>query len=251
MMMCSPIHRDSNPSASAVLATSTTGAPYQVTLVAIPIFMTGPGRSAAWPNFDVAEHRAFGGRLEDVHREHSGYIAHGIEPRQLIGAELDIERAEIVLELGDGAYSDHRGGHRRIDQRPGNRDLSRCFAELLGDLADHLCDRQVALGYASGDRVDRLARAEVLHVRRNEVCLRVLARKHAAAEGGPGADAHAHLRRHRDHLPLYGAFGEAIGNLQGAELAPPPELGNRLHARGLPGRNVGQADVENLARPHE
>ena len=64
------------------LATSTTGAPYQVTLVAIPIFMAGPaaqprGRTLTLPNIMPSA-----GDLRMSIGNTLRHFAHGIEPGQ-------------------------------------------------------------------------------------------------------------------------------------------------------------------------
>src|SRR3546814_14871168 len=55
----------------------------------------------------------------------------------------------------------------------------------------------------------------------------------------------------RDEVALHGALDQAVLDLQRDQRRPATKFRDRLHARDLPGRRVGDADIKDLARADE
>ena len=68
----------------------------------------------------------------------------------VVVGEGHVEGAEVVLQLGHGAGSDDRRGDGWVVQRPGQRHLGWCAAELGRDIMDRIGDRQSAFAEHPG-----------------------------------------------------------------------------------------------------
>ena len=73
--------------------------------------------------------------------------AYLVESIDVGGGELDLQGAEVVLELGEGARTEDRSGDARVGEGPGQPDLGR-GTTLLGDLLHDVDDGQIAFGHA-------------------------------------------------------------------------------------------------------
>ena len=123
-----------------------------------------------------------------------------------------------------------------------------------GDGFHHLGDGQVALAQHVVRQRHLLARARHAHgiaVARGQRGAVVLARQHAHAQRRPGRHAQAQGVGHGQQVALYGALHQAVFDLQRDQRRPAAQVGQRLHARHLPGRRVGDARIDDLAGAHQ
>jgi hypothetical protein len=79
----------------------------------------------------------------------------------------------------------------------------------------------------------------------------VLAGEQAVGEGRPRQQAHPERAGHREQLALGVAAGEAVLGLDSSERRPAAQPRQRVGVGDEPGRCVGDADVEDLARAHD
>src|SRR5579862_6097463 len=174
-------------------------------------------------------------RLEERAREAELRRRGRVEERALLRAELDIDGAEVVLELLRVAHAhdwDELGFVAA--QQPRDRGLGRRAPEVVRDISHGgSCCRL--------PRRDRVPPAERL---------RRAARKHAVLERTPRHHGQPELRRHRQHLALRVAGGEAVRHLHCDERRPTAQLCDRVRSSCDPCRRVRDADVEHLAEAH-
>ena len=153
----------------------------------------------------------------------------------------EVQAAQVVVQLGHGLRADERHDHARLLAHPVDGDLRRRPPDLVGDRRHLGGDRQVAVGLVptSGSPVG------------SGVPPLVLARQHACAQHAPGCHRDVEGAGHRQQVPLGGPIGQAVADLQAHEARPAAQVRQRVGLRHHPGRRVGDADVQHLARGHQ
>jgi hypothetical protein len=166
-----------------------------------------------------------------------------VQPLELGGGQVDGKRAEVVLELPRRPGPDHRDDHGPLllGADPGDGDLSRRGAAGGGDLVDRVGYPQVPLGQpvAGADARDPGAVGK-------RPGGPVPPGQQPVAEWRPGGHGQLQRARHRQQVPLDGAFDQAVRHLQPGEPGPAAQVGERHGLRHLPGRSVRYADVKYL-----
>src|SRR5580765_5932935 len=66
--------------------------------------------------------------------------AHVVQALHLLCRELELDAAQVFLQLCGIACADHQRRHRRPVQYPIQRDLRNASAELISDLTQHVDD---------------------------------------------------------------------------------------------------------------
>src|SRR5712692_2041382 len=186
-----------------------------------------------------------GNHLQDPGREVERGRGQRVEPGRLLGAERDVERLEVVVQLRQRARAEDRRCHPRPALHPGQRHASDGRVELPGDTLQLVND-----GVGLVVKEARGPHAAVgLHAAR--VLTRVLAAQDAALEWRPRRHPEAEFPSHRHQLTFDGAFEQRILDLKSDEGRPAAELGDQLRLGHLPRRRVGDAEVAHLAGTHE
>src|SRR5690606_9660507 len=161
----------------------------------------------------------------------------------------DLRRRHQLLQLADFGDTDDRRRHLGLAQEPGDRDLGRRMAELLGYLDYPLRDLEVHLPAVEAFGplpVHALGAGGAAGI---EAPL-VGARQNAARQRRPGSERHAGRCTVGIHLPLFLAVDEVVVVLHRNEARPAVPFGRHLQLTELPGEHRRGTEVECLARLH-
>src|SRR5581483_11025071 len=147
---------------------------------------------------------------------------------QRLRRQLELERAQVPVELLLRSRSDDRRRHRRIAQQPRDRDVGRARAELAAERLVLLEPGAVALDR----RLNAVARAPA--ARR----LRERAPEQPARERAPGNHADAERAARRQDLELDRPLRQVVEALLAHEAEEAAPLGDAVRARDVPAREV-------------
>src|SRR5215472_1993444 len=171
-------------------------------------------------------------------------LARRVEPRELVGSQLDLGRADVVGKLLGLLRADDDARDGRLVQQPGERDLRDRDVARVRDLA-HRVDAVERAVLVQRRKVERGAPA----VRLALAVAAVLAAQEPAGERAPDEQREAFALQHRHELALEVAAGDRVVRLQALEAREAEPLGDAERLHDLPGRPVGDADVADVAVP--
>jgi hypothetical protein len=155
---------------------------------------------------------------------------------------------EIVFQLLHGARADDGGGHPVLVHVPGQRQLGKRHAHLLGQGQELLHGVQAAghagiVGIGQGPQMPALLGQGLAPP--------VLARQPATRQGAPGDHGGAELAASGQDLVFDAAVEEVVGRLFADETGEAAPVGYPVALHQLPGGEGRRADVPDLALADE
>jgi len=166
-----------------------------------------------------------------------------LQPGQLLVAQRQVGRAEVVDQLVGRAGPDDHRRHRRPGQQPGQRHLGRGGAATLGHLHQGLDDVVQLVLVADRGLVPAGQEPGLLWVR---LVAAVLAAQQPAGQGAPDEDAEA-LVDGDGHQFVLGLTGlQRVVDLLADQPGQAPPLGDAQRLHQLPAGVVGTADIADL-----
>lgn len=181
--------------------------------------------------------------IDELVRERKGRIGNVVQSFHLFRRKLEIERGDVLLELGESTGSDQGRSDCALLHEPVSRHLDGRLSALLGNLEQLVENREVLFGEVSVHSRG----ASDGSVAWLEGFARVFSGQESFGSNSPRNDSDVEVPAHGSIVSLEASFDKVVASLESDQGGPSAELGDGIGARDDPRRGVRDGAVQNFS----